>query len=391
MKKLLLSCDEFLYLNEGNHYAANKEKYDLILRYLRVFDQVRLVMRCVEEPVLKPGRSRIEDGRIEVVPVSMFHGPSEYARRYFQIGSQLRNVADGCDAGVFRLPSTLAMRVAKAFLKTGKPYAVEVVYDAYDGCTNAENHLNKCLWGKIHKDMVRVCNRADGVSCVTESYLQSHYFSTKKDAFASNYSSLALSEDFYSSERHFPEKDEFIIAHVSNQVDCAKRKGHLQLLDAVRLLKDEGVKVKVRFAGPDYKDGVSLLRGQADALGISDRIEFVGFLDRPGLKSFLQDADLFVFPTLAEGLPRVVIEAMSQGLPCIVSNVSGNPELIEEKYLVRYDDVRGIADRIKTLISDSDAYENASRANFEKSKKYEASILEARRDTFYSELKALTY
>lgn len=390
MKKLLLSCDEFLYYDGESYYAANNEKYDLLKRYLRVFDKVRLVMRCVDESPLKAGRARIDDGRMEVSPVPMFHGPSEYASRYLAIGRQLRSVADDCDAGIFRLPSTLAMRVAKGFIKTGKPYAVEVVYDAYDGFSNAENLLNKCLWGIIHKDLVRVCNGAYGVSCVTESYLQRHYFSRRADAFSSHYSSLALPEAFYSSERPFPQKNEFVVAHVSNQVDCAKRKGHLQLLEAVRLLKDDGIAVKVRFAGPDYKNGISLLLERGEKLGVSDRIEFVGFLDRTELKSFLQDSDLFVFPTLAEGLPRVVIEAMSQGLPCIVSNVSGNPELIEDRYLVSYDDVRGIADRIKSLISDPLSYEEASRVNFEKSKEYEASVLESRRDAFYSELKALT-
>lgn len=119
-----------------------------------------------------------------------------------------------------------------------------------------------------------------------------------------------------------------------------------------------------------------------------NRFFFLGYLQRDKLSSFLDNADLYVMPTKAEGLPRVIIEAMAKGLPCITTNVSGNSELIESQYLVdNYYDIDSWAEKIKKITTDKELYEKASSFNFNKSLNYEASVLQYRRDTFYSKLK----
>ena len=105
------------------------------------------------------------------------------------------------------------------------------------------------------------------------------------------------------------------------------------------------------------------------------------------LDDYLSSADLFVLPTKAEGLPRVIIEAMAKGLPCISTNVSGNPELLGARWLIGYDDVLALTERIKELCSNAELYEATSTENFNNSCGYEASILEKRRDAFYTKLK----
>ena len=144
--------------------------------------------------------------------------------------------------------------------------------------------------------------------------------------------------------------------------------------------------VSVNFAGPDYHDGISKLTNLAQTLGVGDRIHFIGGVNRTQLSEYLEKSDIYVMPTWAEGLPRVIIEAMAKGLPCITTPVSGNPELVEEHFLVPYYDTDTLADRIEELTKDVSLYEKTSRVNFERSKKYEASLLEARRDDFYHNL-----
>ena len=61
---------------------------------------------------------------------------------------------------------------------------------------------------------------------------------------------------------------------------------------------------------------------------VLDQITFTGRVNRRQLSDILENSDIFVFPTAAEGLPRVIIEAMAKGLPCVISDVSGNPELV---------------------------------------------------------------
>lgn len=387
MAKLLMSCDDYVYCFEGKYYARTQEKYDFYQRYLRVFEQLRLVTRCVEEESLGKSRVPLDDPRIEFITMPFFSGPLQYAKKYASIGKALNHITDGCDAAILRLPSTIAQRVCDQVKKSGIPYATELVFDAKDAYESATSIVERLLWKVIHRQMIDDCAEADGVACVTEKYMQQHYTSKKPGAFFGHYSSLALDSSFYTSERKYPVKNILTIAHVCTQVQYKGRKGYNEVIEAVQILKSRGVNVKVHFAGPDYHDGIRKLKQLASELGVSDRIEFIGGVNRKQLSDYLEQADVYVMPTWAEGLPRVIIEAMAKGLPCITTPVSGNPELVGERFLVPYYDTTTLADRIEELIKDQSLYEKTSQVNFERSKQYEAKKLEARRDEFYKKLK----
>jgi glycosyltransferase involved in cell wall biosynthesis len=64
----------------------------------------------------------------------------------------------------------------------------------------------------------------------------------------------------------------------------------------------------------------------AGSLGIADRVQFVGAVDEPA--DYLRAADLFVLPSLAEGMSNSLLEAMATALPCVVSGIGGNTDLI---------------------------------------------------------------
>ena len=389
MAKLLLTCDQSLKYCNGKYYAMNQERLDFYKRYLRVFENIRLAVRCDEENSVKPDYIEINDPKFDIVHIPSFSGPLEYAKNYIKIGKAIKNIADGCDAAIIRLPSTIGQRVAHKVVKAGIPYAVEIVYDATDGAANSKSLIERILWKRIDKDMLAITHKADGVSCVTERFLQKHYFSMKPNAFVSNYSSLALDESFYTSVRAYPDKEIMTIAHVANQVDYNTRKGHIQVVQMLDILKKRGVLANVIFVGSDYHNGIEQLKKYSEVLGVNDQVTFTGRVNRQELSSILEKSDMFVFPTAAEGLPRVVIEAMAKGLPCVISNVSGNPELVAEDMLVDYLDVKALADKTEMLIKTPSKYVGVSEANFQNSQQYEASVLEARRDIFYSKLKTV--
>ena len=78
-------------------------------------------------------------------------------------------------------------------------------------------------------------------------------------------------------------------------------------------------------------DGPSLenWKKHAEEIGVSDRVMWLGRLSRVELTQWYHKADLFVLATGYEGFPHVVVEAASIGLPCIVSDKGGNPEIAE--------------------------------------------------------------
>lgn len=389
MSKLLISCDDTLFVYHGKYYFKNQEWCNFYKRYLRIFNSLRIAVRCEVVDELNSCNILIDDTRIEVIDIPNFSGPLEYAKKYFKIGRALTNICDGCDAAIVRLPSTIGQRVARKVIKSHIPYGVEVVYDAEDGWRSEKKIINRYLWKRIDKEMRETCYTANGISCVTEFYLQKHYYSKKADAFTSHYSTLELPKEFYGFPKKYPEGKTFTLANVANQIQFNGRKGFNEIIEAISILKKKGVIVNAKFVGQDYHNGITQFMDLSRRLDVEKQIEFMGYLTRPELDDFLSSVDMFVMPTRAEGLPRVIIEAMAKGLPAISTPVSGNPELLDIHFLVKYEDVQTLANRIEELIIDKELYEKTSFENFNNSQKYEATVLERKRDAFYQKLEQI--
>lgn len=95
------------------------------------------------------------------------------------------------------------------------------------------------------------------------------------------------------------------------------------------------------------------LHAQARALGIDDRVRFVGHVDDP--IPWLDALDVVVLPTYMEGLPLVLMEAMALGKPVVASAVGGVPELVEDGrsgLLVPPGDPDALATAIRQVIDD---------------------------------------
>jgi len=130
-------------------------------------------------------------------------------------------------------------------------------------------------------------------------------------------------------------------------------KGQHLLIDALRQLLDQGHNVRLRLAGngPDE----SSLRAQADRLNLADRVIFEGAVNQDRIRSVYAQADLFCLPSFAEGLPVVLMEAMSMGIPCVTTAITGIPELISngiEGLLVPPSDLDALVHALATLNDD---------------------------------------
>jgi glycosyltransferase involved in cell wall biosynthesis len=110
-------------------------------------------------------------------------------------------------------------------------------------------------------------------------------------------------------------------------------KGHTYLLQAIPDIVKRVGRVTFLFAGRGELEPE--IKRQASELGIQEHVRFLGFRnDIPRLLSLL---DLFVLPSLSEGLSIAILEAMAAGIPVVATEVGGNPELIlngETGYLV---------------------------------------------------------
>jgi glycosyltransferase involved in cell wall biosynthesis len=104
--------------------------------------------------------------------------------------------------------------------------------------------------------------------------------------------------------------------------------------------------------------------------GRADAFEFVGELDRGGVRTFLQNADILVLPSYQEGLPLVLLEAMAAGIPVISSrNVGAIDDVVVQDvtgFLVEPGDRPALTNAIETLARDTDMRRRMGRAAFER-------------------------
>jgi glycosyltransferase involved in cell wall biosynthesis len=94
------------------------------------------------------------------------------------------------------------------------------------------------------------------------------------------------------------------------------------------------------------------LEAQANRLGISDCVLFTG--ERDDVPDLLSAADLFVLPSVSEGLPISILEAMASKLPIVATNVGGIPELVidgETGRLVNSGDVEGLSQALLSVLN----------------------------------------
>ena len=107
----------------------------------------------------------------------------------------------------------------------------------------------------------------------------------------------------------------------------APEKGHHYLIEALNLLNRKDIKWRFTFLGEGELE--SELRALTTRHNLEDRVMFPGFCE--DVFSVLLKADVFVLPSLHEGSPNALIEAMGIGMPCIASDVGGIRDLIENE------------------------------------------------------------
>jgi glycosyltransferase involved in cell wall biosynthesis len=131
------------------------------------------------------------------------------------------------------------------------------------------------------------------------------------------------------------------------------------LLRAFAALK--GLDVRLRIVG-DGRARADLVHAAA-TLGISDRVDFLGWISRRDLVSEVQRSHVCVVPSLWEGFGLTVVEAASSGVPVIVTRNVGAAELLrdgESGFVVSAGDAEAIASRVRALYDDEELWNRMS-------------------------------
>ncbi len=132
-----------------------------------------------------------------------------------------------------------------------------------------------------------------------------------------------------------------------------RQKGLSYLLDALTIMKERGVTDwRLRIVG----DGLMRprLEAQAAQSGIAERVEFTGWLPFEQIPEEMRAADLFVLPSIVEGMPLVLLQAMACGLPVVATEAPGSVDLVQpgrNGLLVPPRDAIALAEALTSLLA----------------------------------------
>jgi glycosyltransferase involved in cell wall biosynthesis len=143
--------------------------------------------------------------------------------------------------------------------------------------------------------------------------------------------------------------------------------GHLRILCVARLIRRKGIDHLLQALAQLPRKTCTLtvvgtgdiaeeLDQQAAALAITEDVTFRGHVDHADLAEVYRAHDVFVLPSLNEGMSNTVLEALASGLPVILTETGGTAELLREGvngYLIRKSDPADIAARLQHYLDDS--------------------------------------
>lgn len=384
MKLVFYHRSERVYKdNKGNLYTSGNFTPEVWERYLSIADELSVVMTDSGKIISEEEGIKTKQ-KVDTEKINMILLPEKYSsvKSFFSPdrASIERKAVDDCDFAIIRSASSPLIDYCR---KKGIPYAVEVVGCLWDA------YWNHSLKGKIMApyqflSAKRRVKKAPYVLYVTNEFLQRRYPTNGKTTNCSNVSLGAfddnvLEERLRKIENH---TGTMVLGTAAAGLDI-RFKGQQFVIRALSQLKKKGItnfRYDIVGAGdPSY------LLGEAQKHGVSDQVNIVGQLTHDGLMDWLKGIDLYIQPSLQEGLPRSVIEAMSVGLPCAGSSVAGIPELLDGSMLFKGKDVKGIANILENISKEQML--TLSKENFEKAKTYDVNIISKRRLEFYKDFR----
>lgn len=389
MKALFVHDHPFYDLN-SEFYSPGRFTASTWSRYLdtEMISELTVVSRGIKISDTHKGLVKSSVEKVQFDPLYHIKGGIDYYRYAKDIKAHLRKHIEIADIVIIRAPSTFGSYAYEICNQLNKPYITEVVGCTWDSSWNYGN-----LLGKIHAPLGYIKNKkliknSLATLYVTESFLQKRY--PTEASITTNASNVHIPlPEITVLNKHLERLENTLSSHVFKLGILAsiavKYKGYDVAIEALHQLKARRPELKFQFliAGGGSPEHVNSLITQ---YGMENEVKLLGQL-APGSEVFdyLDDLDVYLQPSLTEGLPRSVIEAMSRGCPVLASSAGGIPELLDDSFLHKPGNAKELSITIEKLLSELQLRVKAAKENFEKSKEYTDKILSQRRLDFYKQ------
>ena len=276
-----------------------------------------------------------------------------------------------------------ALKIAK---NNKVPFMTFLVACPWDSMHNHQRFIVRLLAPIYFLKTKLLVKESDYVHYVTKEFLQRRYPTNGKalgcsDVNLGKFNPTALSTRL---NKILTGQSSDIIKIITTAHIDIRFKGQEYVIKAIaKLVKDGENKYHYYLIGAGEGRYLKKLVTQ---LQVENNVHFLGRKTPDEVMDLLTDADIYIQPSLQEGLPRAVVEAMSTALPCIGFDTGGIPELLETDFVVQPKNVNGLVKCIKEF-DNLDLYQRVATRNFNTAKEYEHSILSSKIRQFFGQIK----
>jgi phosphatidylinositol alpha-1,6-mannosyltransferase len=293
------------------------------------FDEVILSVPVFDRP--QESGSRVRATNVRLAPLPYFPGPRQFYPMLPRVYGRLKSWVASCDVIHLRVPTPAAIFAFRVAMRMRKPVFLLVVGDY-------EALLPHLPYRGLKRSLF-------GAYVAFEEWALRHM--TSRVLTFTNGASLRRKHEQHGSRIVETKTTTLSVADIGTRADVASsgriraltvsridpRKGLRALPAAVAALVREGVDLSLDLIGPTIgligDDEREAIRREAAALGVGDRVNLIGPVPLDRLMAKYRDYDIFILPTQpGEGIPRVLLEAMANGLPIVTTDVSGITSLI---------------------------------------------------------------
>ena len=366
-------------IRNNEHYYGVTLTYDFFQkRYLDKYDEMLLITRKDDSNDTHniSGLGQTDGPRLSVLPSENYRTIPDVFIKHKKIYKEIEAKIKDVDKVIIRMPSVLGVIASRICRKIKKPYMIECVANAYDSFRFHSNSAGALVAIPMHLACKRAIKTSPCVLYVTNEYLQKVY--------PTNGKSYACS-DVFIDEKMPCKNNKQILRYNSKTIKICtvgnvglRYKGHDRVLKAISLLKKRGLSIKYYIIGPGDN---SALSKEAKALGVEDSVVFVGSVEHNKVYKEVMKADIYVQPSLTEGLPRAVIEAMSVGMIVVGSDAGGIPELLDKRFIYPKNNYKKLASLLESISVEDIIIQ--SKRNKAKSLKYTEKTANAKRNSIY--------
>lgn len=374
-KDIAVCLEHRFYEYDGDLYTKLAFPYDYWKDYLTFFDKVIVVARAKKVNKLEAGMVLVTGNNVDYESLPYYIGLKQFVLKFIPLCFNLLKISFKYNHFLLRSGNSTNI-LAFILILINKPYLREYPGNIEEGVIGfAGNSLKVRMLARFLNLIAKIQGKFSRANSFVSNYCQQLYGSKKPSYIFSSFKQSEIN--------HF--KTDYKVGSKLKIITLGRlegEKGHINLLKAASEKDTSLFEIHLIGDGSQRK----ILENFAEHNNI--HAKFYGAItDREQIFTLLANSDVFVIPSLTEGMPRALLEAMAVGIPCIGSNVGGIPEVLSPENLYEANDIKALQDLLFKIYDSQDFRQSTAAKNQNViSSLYSDAVLQQKKHEFWSRI-----